>query len=56
VLVARTAGHVIQAVAKKDGQVFSRTEYEVSSDGETLTGRAYDGAGTETLSIVFERR
>jgi hypothetical protein len=55
-LVAQIHGRTIETVAKKDGQIFGRADYEASSDGKTLTLRAYDAGGAALLSIVLDRK
>jgi hypothetical protein len=50
--------HVLETVAKKDGQVVGDGTYEVSSDGKTLTATVAgtDGAGARFEQvIVFDR-
>ena len=58
--VARWVGsHVLESVAKKDGQTVGRGTYEVSADGKTLTatvaGIDASGADFEQV-IVFDRK
>jgi len=60
VAVARWVGsHVLESVAKKDGQTVGRGTYEVSADGKTLTatvaGIDASGADFEQV-IVFDRK
>jgi hypothetical protein len=50
--------HVLETVAKKDGQVVGDATYEVSGDGKTLTATVagIDGAGARFEQvIVFDR-
>ena len=52
-------GHVLETVAKKDGQTVGDGTYEVSSDGRTLTATVagIDAAGARFEQvIVFDRR
>jgi hypothetical protein len=59
VAVTRWVGsHLLETVAKKDGEAVSRGTYEVSSDGRTLTARVSgkDASGTDFEQvIVFDR-
>ena len=50
--------HVLETLAKKDGQVIGDGRYEVSADGQTLTATVagIDGAGARFEQvIVFDR-
>jgi hypothetical protein len=64
VVVARwVSSHILETIAKRDGQVVGRGTYEVSADGRTLTARV---SGRERLqfsmiagfgqTIVFVRK
>jgi hypothetical protein len=45
VLMARWLGsHVLETIAKKDGQIVGRGTYEISADGKTLTVSAKDAS------------
>jgi hypothetical protein len=44
--------HVLETVAKKDGQEIARATYEISTDGKTLTART---SGMLEQVIVFDR-
>jgi hypothetical protein len=59
-VMARWLGsHVLEAVAKKDGQVVRQVRYEVSADGTTLTvsavGSAHQGFQAAEQVIVLRR-
>jgi hypothetical protein len=50
--------HVLETIAKKDGQVVGEGTYEVSGDGKTMTATVagIDGAGARFEQvIVFDR-
>ena len=53
VVVTRWVGsHILDMVAKKDGEVIGQGTYEVSSDGSTLTAKVW---GTDANGAPFEQ-
>ncbi len=53
VAVTRWVGsHILDMIAKKDGEVIGQGTYEVSSDGSTLTAKVW---GTDANGAPFEQ-
>ena len=52
VVTSWVGSHILDTLAKKDGQVIGQGTYEVSSDGNTLTAKV---RGTDANGALFEQ-